>query len=150
MKPIWLVHALKDEGIKEKRGGENPRIIEMFTHCTYQAKEDEVPWCSAAVCAWLEECFVTSTKSAAAKSWLTWGVELKEPREGCVCIIQQRYLGQDKKTGSASGYHVALWLGQDAERVYLFGGNQSDSVKKSGFNLNSYRVLGYRWPEGIK
>lgn len=148
MKPIWLEHAFKDEGILEKRGGENPRIIEMFTHTSFHAKEDEVPWCSAAVCCWLEEVMYPSTKSAAAASWLTYGQELKEPKEGCICVIQQRYKGTDQKTGSRSGYHVALWLGQDEERVYLFGGNQSDSVKKSGFNLNSYRVLSYRWPEG--
>lgn len=150
MKPIWLVHAEKDAGTKEKRGGENPRILEYFTHTTYHAKEDEVPWCSAAVCCWLEEVMYPSTKSAAAKSWLDYGVELKEPREGCICVIQQRYTGKDKATGSSSGYHVALWLDQDADHVTLFGGNQSDSVKVSSFNLNSYRVCGYRWPlEGV-
>lgn len=149
MKPIWLEHALKDEGVREVRGGENPRIIEMHDHCTLHAKEDEIAWCAAAVCCWLEECGIPSTKSAAARSFLSWGKELPEPKEGCICIIQQRQVGTDSATGSTSGYHVGLWLGQDAERVYLWGGNQSDSVKKSGFGLKSYRVCGYRWPEGL-
>lgn len=148
-KPIWLEHALKDNGIHEIRGGENPRIIEMGSYTTLKPKEDEIPWCSDAVCAWMEESGITSTKSAAARSWLNWGIELAEPREGCVCVIQQRTAGQDAATGSTSGFHVGLWLGQDAERVYLFGGNQSDSVKKSGFGLKSYRVCGYRWPKEL-
>jgi uncharacterized protein (TIGR02594 family) len=151
MKPIWFENALKDAGTHEVDGkGNNPRIIEMFTHCSYQAKEDVVPWCAAAVCCWLEEVGIPSTHSAAAASFLEWGVELPEPREGCICVIQQRYKGQDKATGSSSGYHVGLWAGQSADAVTLFGGNQSDSVKYSNFRLNSYRVCGYRWPEGIK
>lgn len=150
MKPIWLVHAEKDIGVKEIRGGENPRIIEMFTHTTYHAKEDEIYWCSACLCCWLEEVFIPSTKSAAARSWLKWGTELSEPREGCICIIQQKVAGKDAATESTSGFHVGLWVGQDAERVYLLGGNQSDSVKVSGFPFSKYTVRGYRWPEGMK
>lgn len=148
-KPIWLEHALSDAGVHEVKGGENPRIIEMDSHTSLKAKEDEVPWCAAAVNCWLEECFIDGTKSAAAKSFLNWGVELATPREGCICVIQQRTAGADAVTGSSSGYHVALWLDQDTDYVYLWGGNQSDSVKKSAFPLSKYRVCGYRWPEGI-
>lgn len=149
MTPIWLEHAYKDAGLREIRGGESPRIIEMFTHTTYHAKEDEVAWCSAGACTWLEECGIPSPHSAAAKSWLSWGVPLNEPREGCICVILQKGKGHDSSTGSTSGYHVGLWLGEDKEKVYLWGANQSDSVKKSGFFLRSYEICGYRWPEGI-
>lgn len=147
--PIWLEHARKDAGLREIRGGESPRIIAMHDHCSLHAKEDEIAWCSAAVCCWLEEVGIPSIKSAAAKSWLSWGVALETPREGCVCVIHQKTAGRDAATGSTSGYHVGLWLGQDQDRVYLWGGNQSDTVKKSGFGLGSYEVCGYRWPEGI-
>lgn len=150
MTPIWLEHAYKDAGLREIRGGESPRIIEMHSHCTLKAKEDEIPWCAAAVCCWLEECSIDSTKSAAAKSFLDWGVKLDTPREGCVCVIRQKQKGHDAATGSASGYHVALWLAEVNNYVYLWGGNQGDTVKKSGFNLASYEICGYRWPEGIE
>jgi|SRR6185369_14982654 len=149
MTPIWLEHAFKDSGITEKRGGENPRIIEMHDHCSLHAKEDEIAWCSAAVCCWMEEVGIPSTRSAAAKSWLDWGVPLEAPREGCVCVIRQKNKGADAATGSTSGYHVALWLAEADGRVYLWGGNQGDSVKKSSFGLGSYEVCGYRWPEGV-
>jgi uncharacterized protein (TIGR02594 family) len=149
MKPPWLEAALKDSGVKEVRGGENPRIVKFHSYTSLKATEDEVPWCSSAVCCWMEEGGHHSTRSAAAKSWLDWGIELKEPKEGCVVVIQQRYQGKDKATGSASGYHVGLWLGGDASHVRIWGGNQSDSVKESSFNLNSYRVCGYRWPKDV-
>jgi len=147
--PIWLEHALKDAGVHEIKGGETPRIIEMHDHCTLHAKEDEIAWCSAAVCCWLEEMGIPSTKSAAARSWLNWGVELDKPKEGCICVIQHKNSAPDLATGSTSGYHVALWLGQDNYYIYLWGGNQGDSVKQSKFPLGSYRVCGYRWPEGL-
>lgn len=147
--PIWLVHALKDNGLREVRGGENPRIIEMDSYTTLKAKEDEIAWCSAALCCWFEEVHISSTKSAAAISWATWGKGLDEPKEGCVCVVRHKKSGNDKATGSTSGYHVALWLGQDRDYVYLFGGNQSDSVKKSSFPLKDYEIVALRWPEGF-
>lgn len=149
-KPIWLEHALLDSGVKEIDGsGNNPRIVEMDSHTSLKAKEDSVPWCAAAVNCWLEECGITGTDSAAAKSFLTWGKELTVPREGCVVVIQQRSSGSDAATGSASGYHVALFVGQDAGHIYLYGGNQSDQCKQSSFPLAKYRICGYRWPEGV-
>lgn len=147
--PIWLEHALKDVGTTEVRGGENPRIIEMHSHCTLHAREDEIPWCSAAICCWLEECGLPSTKSAAAISWATYGVKLETPRPGCICVIRQKRKGCDAATDSSSRNHVALWLAQDADRVWLLGGNQSDQVKKSSFGLGAYEVVAYRWPVGV-
>jgi len=93
---------------------------------------------------------ITSTKSAAARSWLEWGDKLDAPREGCVCIIQQKVAGADASTGSTSGFHVGLLVHQDQEKVFLLGGNQSDSVKVSAFPFSKYTVRGYRWPSGIK
>lgn len=148
--PLWLKKAFKDEGVAEIRGGENPRIIEMHDRCTLHAKEDEIAWCSAAVCCWMEESGVLSTKSAAAKSWESWGVALDKPRRGCVCIVRQKATGRDATTGSVSGYHVGLWLGEENNRVTLWGGNQHDMVKQSSFGLGSYNIVAYRWPEGIK
>jgi uncharacterized protein (TIGR02594 family) len=148
MEPKWLAHAREDEGVKEVRGGENPRIIQMHSYTTLHAKEDEIAWCSAAVCAWMEEVGIESTKSAAAISWATWGIGLESPRLGCVCVIRQKRKGEDKATGSTSGNHVALWLSEQDGRVHLWGGNQGDMVKESSFGLANYEIVAYRWPEG--
>lgn len=149
-KPVWFEHALQDRGVAEIRGGENPRIIEMGSYTTLKPTEDETPWCSDAVCAWMEEVGISSTKSAAARSWLTWGVELTEPREGAVVVIQQKVAGHDAATGSTSGFHVGLLSAIGADYVTIFGGNQSDSVKYSRFPLSKYTVRGMRWPADLK
>lgn len=149
MKPLWLTVAEKEIGVKEVRGGENPRIIEYHKSTTLKAKEDEVPWCSSFVCWCIEQAGLTSTKSAAAKSWLNWGVKLETPREGCITILKQK-VRHDDKTGTTSGYHVAFFdFINDTNRVFVTGGNQSDQVKVSSFGLANYDVE-YRWPEGVK
>lgn len=150
MKPPWYEHALEDEFCREIRGGENKRIIKMHSHCSLKAKEDEIAWCAAAVNCWLEERGIPGTNSAAAKSFLTWGVELEQPKEGCIVVIQRRTEGPDQATGSTSGCHVALFVKQDASHIYLYGGNQGDQVKQSSFPLSKYRVLAYRWPADVK
>lgn len=145
--PKWLDQARKDQGVREVKGGENSRILEMHSHTSLHARDDETAWCSSAVNCWMEEAGIKGTGSAAAKSWLDWGVKLAAPQLGCVCVIRQKTAGKDTATGSTSGYHVGLWLGAGDGRVTLFGGNQGDMVKESGFNLRSYEIVGYRWPK---
>jgi len=147
MKP-WMLHAESEIGQHEVKGGENPFIIECHATCTLKATEDETPWCSAFVNWCLSQAGIHGTNSAAAKSWLTWGDKLEAPRHGCIVVIRQKLKGQDSGTGSTSGYHVAFFDHIQDGRIYLLGGNQSDSVKISSFGLVSYEVIGYRWPKG--
>ena len=146
-KPKWLEIAEREIGTKEVVGGENPRIVEYHASTTLHANEDEVPWCSSFVNWCIEQAGYKGTKNALAKSWLTWGDEITTPTLGCVCIIQQKQKGEDKKTGSATGFHVGFWLAEKDNRVHLLGGNQSDQVKMSSFGLTSYEIMGYRIPK---
>jgi len=141
----WLEIAKGEVGVSEVKGGENKKIIEYHSTTTLKAKEDEIPWCSSFVNWCILKAGLKGTNSAAAKSWLDWGVAC-EPREGAICIIQQKQAGADKATGSSSGYHVGFYLREQDGRVRLLGGNQGDSVKESGFGLGSYRIVGMRWP----
>ena len=150
MKPKWLEIALKEVGVCEVKGGENKRIIEYHATTTLKAKEDEVPWCSSFVNWCMVQAGLPGTNSAAARSWLGYGMELDEPREGCICVIQQKVGGKDPATGSTSGFHVGFYIERGIGRVRLLGGNQSDSVKESGFGLASYKVVSYRWPHEVK
>lgn len=142
----WLEIALRELGVCEIRGGENKRIIEYHSTTGLAAKEDEIPWCSSFVNWCMGKAGIDGTDSAAARSWLNWGVVLEEPLEGCVCVIKTRTKG-DKATGSASGYHVGFFAGIKDNRIKLLGGNQGDSVKFSTFGLGSYQIVGYRWPK---
>ena len=145
----WLEIALKEIGVKEIRGGENARIIEYHASTTLKAREDEIPWCSSFVNWVMTQAGYKGTNSAAAKSWLSWGKEIPKPEKGCICVIKKKSAGSDAATGSASGYHVGFFVSEDANYVYLIGGNQSDQVKISGFNLRAYDICGYRMPEEV-
>jgi uncharacterized protein (TIGR02594 family) len=86
------------------------------------------------------------TGSAAAKSWLEWGRQLRRGRVGAIAVIRRRQAGRDRSTGSRSGFHVAFWVSQTATHLELLGGNQGDRVKYSRFLLRSYDIRGLRWP----
>src|SRR5438445_7416749 len=99
----------------------NPRIVDYFKATTFHATSDEVPWCSAAINFYMREAGIAGTGSAAAHSWTTWG-NACPPKLGCVVVIQRRDLGPDH------GYHVALFVSLDFQRIELLGGNQNNSV----------------------
>ena len=119
--------------------GNNKRILEYHRCTDLMATEDKVSWCSAFVCWCFESIGIRSTRSAAARSWLKWGVELTTPKRGCVVI-----LWRGKKSGWQG--HVGFFIKEDKDNIWILGGNQSDSVNISKYSKK--RLLGYRWPEG--
>lgn len=136
MVPKWMQIASAELGVKEKPGAaDNPRVIEYHSLTTLKATEDSVPWCSSFVSWCLEKSGVQSTKSAWARSYLNWGVELKEPKYGCIVVF----------TRGASSGHVAFFVDKSSHGVKVLGGNQSDEVNYSYYSQS--RVLGYRWPK---
>lgn len=143
-KPKYYEIAEKEIGVKEVRGGENPRIIEYHSTTTLKAREDEIAWCSSFVNWCIEKAGLKGTKSAAAISWAAWGERVTDPREGDIVVIRQKSKGHDQATGSTSGNHVGFFVRIQDHRIYILGGNQSDSVKVSSFGLGSYDVIAYR------
>lgn len=116
--PKWLIIALGDAHVKEIPGPQNhPRILEMAATCTLQAEDDETAWCSEAVNLWVTEAGYEGTNSAAAKSWAAWGTEIAEGVLGCIVVMTR-----------PGGNHVALYLGEDDDGVFVWGGNQSNRV----------------------
>lgn len=140
-KAFWYEHALKDIGLEEIVGEkDNPRIVEMHSYTTLHADDDETSWCSSAMNCWMAECKLPYTGSAAARSWLNWGVKLEEPREGCVVVLS-------RGTNPAHG-HVGFYTGDHGNMIQCYGGNQDNRCRISFFPKS--KVLGYRWPEGLK
>lgn len=132
--PPWISIAMKELGTKEKRGGENSRILEYHAATTLKAKEDEVPWCSAFVSWCLEQSGVPSTKNAWARSYLNWGQPIKTPKYGCILVFER---------GKDSG-HVGFYVGESLGWYKVLGGNQGDAVTIKEYP--KYRLLGARWP----
>jgi uncharacterized protein (TIGR02594 family) len=134
--PHWLDIAYKESGVSETPGESHTlRILEYHKITTLGAKTDETPWCASFVGWCLEQAGITSTRSAAARSYLSWGYELKIPKEGCIVILER---------GKAPQGHVGFYVGSDDVSVCLLGGNQANQVSEQLHNRK--RVLGYRWP----
>ena len=130
--------AIKELGVREGASSPTPRILEYDRHTSLKATSDKVPWCSAFVNWVVDSAGFKGTGSAAARSWLEWGVPLKEPLLGCVVILKR---GEDTSQG-----HATLCDHPNISNGFIrcIGGNQSNSVKVSRFLVGN--VLGYRAP----
>jgi TIGR02594 family protein len=138
-KPKWIKFAEDEIGQKEIKGDkDNPRIVEYFTATTLKAKHDEVAWCSAFVNWVMQKAGYDGTKSAAAKSWKNWGVDVKKPIYGTIAVFD---------FGEAGG-HVGFIVGKQGERLLILGGNQNDQVKKSLFK--KAKIVAYVFPKDFK
>lgn len=122
-------------GQKEIAGaGNNPRIVEYHQTTSLKATTDEVSWCSSFVNWCVTKAGQKGTNSAAARSWLRWGEQLKQPVEGCVVVF---------KRGAPPSGHVGFFVKSDGVNVWVLGGNQSDQVKITSV-YKVADVLGYR------
>jgi uncharacterized protein (TIGR02594 family) len=143
----WMDVARAEMGVREIAGSRhNSRIVEYHAATTLRATSDEVPWCASFVNWVLRESGKRGTNSAAAASFLDWGTTLASPRAGAVVVIRHTTSGNRGSTGSSSGNHVGFFLSASPSHISILGGNQSDQVKVSNFNLSSFAVRGYRWP----
>lgn len=137
--PAWLSKARTYLGQKEIKGAKhNPMILRMWTLIRAPFTDDETPWCAGFVGGVLEEVGIKSSRSAAARSYLKWGVKISKPEIGAIVVFER---------GPVNG-HVGFIVGKDAKgNLLVLGGNQGDMVKISPFATG--RVLGYRWPAGV-
>lgn len=137
--PKWIDIARKYLGTTEIKGSRhNKLILRWWTTIRAPFTDDETPWCSAFVGGVLEECGIQSSRNAAARSYLKWGVELKQPVVGAIVVFWR---------GSPQGWngHVGFVVGRDKDNnLMVLGGNQGDQVNIRPFAPN--RVLSYRWP----
>lgn len=148
--PSWLKIARDEIGVSEIDGikDNNSKILAYHTATTLSAphcKRDETPWCSSFVNWVMNKAGYSTTKNAGARSWMKWGKEIKEPKEGAITIIYRSPRKADSRMTS-SGNHVAFFISQTPTHLYLLGGNQSDKVKVSKFLKSAYSTIMYRWP----
>ena len=137
MKKIYAA-ASEELGVEELSGGQhNPRVLAYHAATNSGAKVDEEAWCAAFVSFILESLKLKSTKSAWSRSYSSWGVRLEKPELGCVVVFTRPEAGPTKG-------HVAFFVSEDAEKVYVLGGNQSNKVSIAGYPKS--RLLAYRGP----
>lgn len=148
--PFWMIRARKYVGVAEVKGPQHsPVILRLLDAAdgkpgdgrTLQGvRDDETPWCAAFVSGVLEESTVPSTRSLWAKSYATYGTRLEGPALGAIAVFDR----------GANGGHVGFVAGRyDDGSLAVLGGNQSDAVRISKFNMSSPKLLGFRWPPGF-
>ena len=96
------------------------------------------PWCAAFANAILSRSGFETTNSLMARSFLTWGVKTKDPKEGDIVVLKR---GRDGVSG-----HVGFFQGYEevdgVTYVKVLGGNTDHAVQVGYYPVN--RVLGYR------
>lgn len=134
--------ALEDLNLdwNEKDGPESNKLI---TEC-YKAvdglgnpemiDDSKTAWCSCYVNKKIQDVGGKGTRSAAARSWLRWGQEVKEPRVGDIVIFKR---GNSKWQG-----HVAFIYEVGNLFLKCVGGNQTNKVCIEQYSKRN--VLGYR------
>ncbi|ENJ8541399.1 TIGR02594 family protein [Raoultella planticola] len=135
----WITEARKHIGQMEIKGPRhNPLILQFWKDIKRGGiKDDETPWCAAFVGAMLERVDIKSSRFESAKSYLSWGVALREPAYGCIVVFSRD-----------GGGHVGFVIGQQENGdLMVLGGNQSDAVNIRAFSRS--RVTGYRWPVNV-
>lgn len=140
--PKWVAFARGDIGLREKPGAtHNSKIVEMFAKAKASwFKDDETPWCGAAMAYWMIQCGLPipeKGEAVRAKAWAKWGVS-------CGAV-----LGAIAVFGRDGGGHVGILVGQSATHYYILGGNQGNMVSIMPIAKSRLVAGGLRWPFGV-
>lgn len=125
------------DGVAEIPGEkDNARILAYHSTTTLRATDDEVAWCSSFVNWCIQRAGINGTRSAAARSWMSWGERLDTPRLGALVVYR-------RPPSDWSG-HVHFFVEQRGSWIYGLGGNQGNRVSIARYDAAD--VLGIRWP----
>jgi uncharacterized protein (TIGR02594 family) len=96
------------------------------------------PWCAAFANAILSRSGYETTKSLMARSFLTWGVNTKDPKDGDIVVLKRGRGNTFGHVGFFQGYEVV----DGVTYVKVLGGNTDHAVQVGYYPVN--KVLGYR------
>ncbi len=138
----WMLQAMALVGTREISGpSHNSVILRMWESIKAPFRDDEAPWCAAFVGHCLETSGVPSTRSASARSYLSWGHGAEgawDRSYGGVAILS--------RPGKAWSGHVGFLTGVDRDThvVQLLSGNSDNRVRFAEYPLD--RLLDVRLP----
>jgi len=95
-------------------------------------------WCAGYVNSVLGQAGINGTDSLAARSFMNYGEQVDEPREGDIAVFSR---------GDPNGWqgHTGFFQGYDKDgNIRVLGGNQNDSVSIESYPAD--RLLSYRRP----
>lgn len=139
----WLSQR---EGWNEAKNNAELSIYWKYTNCKQftDVRGREHAWCAMTANAALIESGFEGTHDAAAFSFSDYGDECSL-QYGAIIILQH-------PNGSHHVTFFTRWLDKEHNLIELFGGNQSDSIKKSIFNVSGNanghdEIIAIRWPK---
>jgi uncharacterized protein (TIGR02594 family) len=142
--PQWLTIARDLVGLKEIHGQQHePKILALAKDAGLGwIKDDETAWCAIFVGGVLKRAKIAPSGSAAARSYLHWGRDVRESRledipQGAILVFERPPKTFQGHVGFADGYTADGFL-------KVLGGNQADSVSIADINVS--RLIGARWP----
>ena len=131
--------AVLEDGVSEIKGARhNERIVQYAKEGGFPwVNDDETPWCAIFMNWVIWRSGRKGTGSAAARSFLTYGVEgkIENAPDG-------NLIGVFKRGNSPTAGHVGIIIGEEGNHYFVFGGNQSNkacTIKISKFDLLSMR-----------
>ncbi len=130
--------ALTQQGVKEIAGKQdNPEVIKYFDVMGFDGKSlhDETAWCSAFVNWVAITAGYEHTNKLNARSWKEVGTKTEKPQIGDVVIFWR----DNPKSWKG---HVAFFIRETKNWIYVLGGNQNNQVKISAYPKK--RLLEYR------
>lgn len=139
--PCWLVRARREIGVVE--GVNDTRILQYRTATKLRpwAKTSGPgsPWCADFAGWCLEGEGITSTRSAAAASYKTWG-KPSELRAGAVVVFgpHDPDAGGTGHVGFVDTFPVDGWL-------WVISGNCGNAVRRKRYRVAD--IVACRWPE---
>ncbi len=142
--PRRLVQARMHLGMREIVGPKHsPIILKWLDRLKAPFRDDESAWCGRFVSGVFDEVGIPPVKSSwGARKWLAFGRSIPSPAVGGVVVF---WRGDPK---GRSG-HVGFVAGKDkAGNLMVLGGNQGNAVSIAPFDRK--RILGYRWPNGVR
>lgn len=143
--PLWLAGARDLVGLAEIHGpAHEPEILRLArdAHIDW-IRDDETAWCGVLVCGCLERAGIRSTRSAAARSFEHYGVDVLGP---LAQIPLGAILVYSRPPDPAHG-HVNFAVGYTRDgKIVGLGGNQGDRVSIAPFDTG--RLIAARWPRG--
>jgi uncharacterized protein (TIGR02594 family) len=132
-----VVEAKKWQGKNQKK--DRHELKNLLSHGNNEPVDPaRIPWCAAFANAILNRAGFETTKSLRARSFLTWGVKTKDPKEGDIVVLARGNDGWSGHVGFFEGFEII----DGVKYVKVLGGNTEKSVEVGYYPVS--KVLGYR------
>lgn len=140
--PSWFLWSLHEIGFRETG---NNQGIGRYIGLAHTGAEGD-PWCAIFTNAALEANGIAGSRSPSSQSFRTNAnfVQLSSPSLGCIVVFW--------RGSKASGLgHVGFYRGEDANSVWVLGGNENDMVQIEALSKSSssFGLIGYYWPKAV-